>query len=440
MAAKHNVRAQAAQVIAAVIRGQSLTTALLTIPAGKDNGHEHALLMAMSYGVCRYWFRLDAIARQLLAKPLKTKDQDVYALILCGLYQLMEMRMPAHAAVSETVNATAVLNKPWSRKLVNALLRKFQRDSKDLLHNIEDNLEASSLHPQWLLDRFSKDWPAQAEAIISANNGRAPMSLRVNLARAGREAYMERLQQANIEASVIQHSEAGLQLQAPCDVGNLPGFIEGDVSVQDAAAQQAAVLLDAQAGERILDACAAPGGKTAHILERLAMENAEAEVVALDVDADRLQRVEANLERLGLRAIVIAGDGLSPENWWDGQQFHRILLDAPCSASGVIRRHPDIRLLRREADIGQLASEQAAMLETLWPLLAPGGRLLYATCSILKQENTDVVSAFLENHPDATELAIEADWGQACKAGRQVISGELDMDGFYYSLLQKGLS
>lgn len=437
LAARPNVRAQAALAIAAVIKGQSLTAALQANTVGNAAGKDHALLQAMSYGTLRFWYRLDALGRQLLDKPLKAKDQDVYALILCGLYQLMEMRIPAHAAVSETVAATAVLNKPWSRKLVNALLRRFQRDSKDLLQKIEDDPQASSLHPQWLLDRLRQDWPEQAGTIIEANNARAPMSLRVNLAHGSRQAYLQRLQQAGLEANVIQHTETGMQLAEPCDVSSLPGFADGDVSVQDAAAQQAAVLLRAKGGQRILDACAAPGGKTAHILERLAVAGDKADVFALDVDPTRLQRLEENLQRLGLQAGVIAGSALSPNDWWDGKVFDRILLDAPCSATGVIRRHPDIRLLRRESDIAQLADDQLAMLETLWPLLAKGGRLLYATCSMLKQENTDVVSAFLTKQTGARQVCLQVDWGQTCAAGRQIITAEKDMDGFFYCLLEK---
>lgn len=428
-----NVRAQAASVIAAVVKGQSLTAAMEQVDAGRDS----ALLQALCYGVIRYWYRLDALARPLFEKPLKDKEQDVYALVLCGLYQLMEMRIPAHAAVSETVAGTAGLGKPWARKLVNALLRRFQRESEHLLQKAEADPQAASLHPQWLLNRLKKDWPEDVTAILAANNARAPMSLRVNLARGSRDAYMLRLQQAAITASLMGHTEAGIQLAEPCEVTALPGFAEGDVSVQDGAAQQAAVLLGAVGGERILDACAAPGGKTAHILERLAAAKQQAEVVALDVDGERAARIEETLDRLGLQATVLVGDAATPAEWWDDKPFDRILLDAPCSATGVIRRHPDIRLLRRDSDIAQLANGQAAILTRLWPLLAPGGCLLYATCSMLAAENSAVITAFLAKQADAREEPIDADWGRQCAAGRQVLSGERDMDGFYYARLIK---
>jgi 16S rRNA (cytosine967-C5)-methyltransferase len=274
-------------------------------------------------------------------------------------------------------------------------------------------------------------------AIIEANNARAPMSLRVNLAHGSRDAYLLRLEQAGIAASVIAHTEAGIQLVDPCEVTALSGFAEGDVSVQDAAAQQAAVLLEAKAGERILDACAAPGGKTAHILERLAAAGQRAEVWALDVDSERAARIGENLGRLGLQATVLVGDAASPAPWWDGKPFDRILLDAPCSATGVIRRHPDIRLLRRDSDIAQLANGQTVILNTLWSMLAPGGHLLYATCSMLAEENSAVITAFLAKQADANEQLIDVDWGRQCAAGRQVITGERDMDGFYYARLIK---
>lgn len=433
LASKMNVRAQAAMVIAAVVKGQSLTRALESVEAGRDN----ALLQALCYGVIRYWYRLDGIARQLFDKPLKAKDQDVHTLVLCGLYQLQEMRIPEHAAVSETVAGTAGLGKPWARKLVNALLRRYQRESEHLLAKIEYDSQATSLHPQWLLDRLNKNWPDDIDAIIDANNGRAPMSLRVNLAHGSRDNYLARLEQEGIAANMIEHTEAGIQLTEPCEVSALPGFADGDVSVQDAAAQQAAMLLDAKGNERILDACAAPGGKTAHILERLAAANQQAEVVALDVDGERLSRVEENLDRLGLQAAVAVGDASTPDEWWDGKLFDRILLDAPCSATGVIRRHPDIRLLRRDSDIAQLASQQAAILDSLWSVLAPGGCLLYATCSMLTEENSQVVATFLAKQDDASEQQIDVDWGRQCVVGRQIMSGERGMDGFYYARLIK---
>jgi 16S rRNA (cytosine967-C5)-methyltransferase len=429
-----NVRARAARLISSVVDGGKSLSALLDESSA---GAEQALLQELCYGVIRYWYRLDALAGQLLQRPLKRKDGDVRALILVGLYQLLYMRIPAHAAVTETVAATAGLRKAWSKGLVNALLRSFQRDSERLLTSIEQDPQASSLSPAWLLKLIQDGWPQHWRNIIAASNARAPMSLRVNLARNSRETYRQHLQAAGLEAHALALTEAGLQLASPCDVHTLPGFDAGDVSVQDGAAQLAAPLLDAQTGERVLDACAAPGGKTAHILERLQAGQMTAEVIALDVETTRLARVDATLQRLQLAAKTISGDAAHPADWWDGQPFDRILLDAPCSATGVIRRHPDIRLLRRADDIPRLVETQQQILASLWPLLRPGGRLLYATCSILPQENAENIARFTRAHDDARLQPITADWGHDTGHGRQILPGEQDMDGFFYACLEK---
>lgn len=429
-----NVRARAAQLVNSVVEGGKSLSGLLEAAAPAE---DRALLQELCYGVIRHWYRLEAIAARLLDKPLKRKDGDVHALLLAGLYQLLEMRVPAHAAVSETVAATRDLRKAWSKNLINALLRRHLRESEQLLTLVDADPEAATLMPGWLLDLLQQAWPGQWQAVVAASNARAPMTLRVNLARGDREAYLASLHAAGIAAESLPWTEAGVQLGAPCDVSALPGFETGAVSVQDAAAQLAAPLLDARAGERILDACAAPGGKTAHILERLQAAGGTASVTALDVDAGRLQRVEATLQRLGLMAQVRRGDAATPAGWWDGQLYDRILLDAPCSATGVIRRHPDIRLLRRATDIPQLAAGQLRILAALWPLLKPGGRLLYATCSILPTENADTVRAFLGAQADARLLPIAADWGVDTGFGRQLLPGERDMDGFFYACLEK---
>ncbi|HFE32048.1 MAG TPA: 16S rRNA (cytosine(967)-C(5))-methyltransferase RsmB, partial [Gammaproteobacteria bacterium] len=318
--------------------------------------------------------------------------------------------------------------------LVNAVLRNFQRQAEELLAAADASEPGRWAHPQWLIDSVRTAWPDDWQRILTANNERAPMTLRVNVRQQSRDDYLQRLEQAGIDAEATTHSDGGIRLRSPCDVTQLPGFSEGAVSVQDEAAQLAAQLLDVRPGQRVLDVCAAPGGKTAHILER----SDDIALLAVDIEARRLQRVTDNLQRLGLQAEVREGDARRPDDWWDGRPFERILLDAPCSASGVIRRHPDIKLLRRPGDIETLLELQGEILRAIWPLLAPGGMLLYATCSVLPQENQQRVAAFLAEQPDAEGRPLEADWGRASGIGRQILPGGVaQMDGFYYACLHK---
>ncbi|MDR3490569.1 MAG: 16S rRNA (cytosine(967)-C(5))-methyltransferase RsmB [Gammaproteobacteria bacterium] len=429
-----NLRAIAARVIAKVMAGESLSDclpqALLQIPEPRDQ----ALVQAICYGVCRRYFYLDALLFLLLEKPFKEKDQDVCALLLVGLYQLIDMRIPAYAAVAETVNATIELKKDWSKGLVNAVLREYQRRTDELNNELKDDLEASTAHPEWLIRMLQKAWPAQWESILAANNEHPPLSLRVNQQRLSRESYLAKLSAVNIEAHIIPETQNGMTLANPVDVTELPDFMEGDASVQDGAAQLAAELLLLEPNLSVLDACAAPGGKTAHILE--SQKDLE-RVVAIDIDAKRLKSVTENLQRLNLSATCVTGDAAKTDKWWDGKLFDRILLDAPCSASGVIRRHPDIKLLRSPDDIAHLCQEQLKLLKSLWPLLKPGGLLVYATCSVFPRENTGVLTQFIQEHEDAVEEKIDADWGVPCEVGRQVLPGMHGMDGFYYGRLRK---
>jgi len=429
----NNPRALAADILQRVEHeGRSLTAALEeTLPAAR--AADRPLIQALCYGTLRHWFRLDALARQLLRKPFKAKDADLHALILLGLHQLDAMRIPPHAAVAETVGAAAALGKGWARGLVNGVLRNFQRRGQGLLAAAEQDPVARWNHPAWLIAALREAWPEHWQAILQANDRQAPMTLRVNRRRLTRDSYLARLGEAGIAAEPCAFSEAGLRLTEACDVSVLPGFAEGAVSVQDEAAQLAAELLDAQPGERVLDVCAAPGGKTAHLLER----TPEIALQALDVAPLRLQRVAQNLDRLGLQATLSIGDARRPDDWWDGRPFQRILLDAPCSATGVIRRHPDIKLLRRADDITSLLELQAEILHAIWPLLAPGGMLLYATCSVLPAENRAQIDAFLQRHSDAEPRGLEAPWGRASGGGRQILTGEHDMDGFFYTCLNK---
>ena len=381
----------------------------------------------------RYYPRLAYLAAQLLNKPLKRKDLDVHQLILIGLYQLIYLKVPAHAAVAETVAVTRLLGKDWAAGLVNALLRSFQRGAEHLLAQANADPVARYAHAPWWLTQLQSDWPTHWQNILDANNQRPPMTLRVNAQRGSRDDYAALLQAAGIIAHPVAYAPQALTLEKPVDVAQLPGFSDGATSVQDAAAQLAAPMLNLVPGLRVLDACAAPGGKTAHLLE----SEPRLQVQALDSDAQRLTRVRDTLTRLHLTAVLRHGDAASPQYWWDGKPFDRILLDAPCSGSGVIRRHPDIKLLRSAQDIVTLAQQQRRLLDALWPLLAQGGILLYATCSVLMAENQHNLAQFLAAHTDAREQAIAADWGHAQSPGRQLLPGENGMDGFYYARLMK---
>jgi 16S rRNA (cytosine967-C5)-methyltransferase len=425
-------RLVAALAVDAVVRRGRTLDAVLEEMTG--NARDGALVREMTYGALRWYFRLAAVAVRLLTKPLKERDADVFALVIVGLYQLEYMRVPPHAAVAETVAAAAVLGKTWAKGLINAVLRRYQRERETLLADLASNIEAATAHPRWLADMLRGAWPDQWQAILEANNSHPPMVLRVNRARLGREAYLAKLQAAGIAAQTTTCAPDGLVLEKPVSVEALPGFVDGLVSVQDGAAQLAAGLLETRPGQRVLDACAAPGGKTCHILERTP---ALGELVAVDVDARRLAKVEENLERLQLTASLVAGDAGAPDEWWDGQPFDRILLDAPCTGTGVIRRHPDIKLLRRAEDIAELAKRQARLLDALWPLLAPGGKLVYVTCSVMPEENEGRITHFLATHDDAAEVPADMPCGMARTAGRQILTGEAGMDGFYYACIHK---
>jgi 16S rRNA (cytosine967-C5)-methyltransferase len=426
-----NSRLIAARVLSRVLQdGQSLTATLESALQTVESGKDRAFVQALCYGVCRTYHRLDFILSELLDKPLK--DADVKALALTGLYQLKYMRVKPHAAVSETV--LAARKKPWAKALINALLRRYLRE-QDNLEQIADTVQVAAVsHPDWLIKQIEQDWPQQAQQIFLENNQQPPMALRVNLARSSKDEYLQQLRGMGLEAEAVIFCPSAIILDKPVAVDLLPGFADGLVSVQDTAAQLAAGLLDVQSGHRVLDVCAAPGGKAAHILEHQPQVK---ELVAVDIDAFRMQRVSDTLQRLRLSAKLVVGDAAKPEDWWDGQLFDRILLDAPCSALGVIRRHPDIKLLRRAEDITPLQVLQLNILHAVWPLLAPGGIMLYATCSILKQENEQQIDAFLVEHPDAVELPIDAAWGISGCHGRQIMTGESAMDGFYYARLVK---
>lgn len=432
MSVPGSARAAAARGVARVIQGGSLNDLLPAILGGITEPADRGLVQEMVFGSLRWAPRLDFILSLLLDRPVRKREPRVHALLMVGLYQLLYMRIPAHAAVAETVEAARLLKKPWAVKLVNAVLRRFQREHEQLLARTDAHPVGGSAHPDWLLARLQRDWPDDLEQLLAANNARPPMTLRVNRRSQSREACLQAFHDAEIGAGPHPLAVDGIQLDTPLDVKQLPGFASGQVSVQDAAAQLVADLVNPQPGERILDACAAPGGKTAHLLERCPEIAA---MVAVDRDAERLDRIAENLARLQLPARLVHGDATRPQDWWDDQPFDSILVDAPCSATGVIRRHPDIKLLRRPKDIDSLAGLQARILDQLWPLLAPGGRMIYTTCSVLAQENADQVASFVRRHDDALPVPIAASWGRAAGFGRQVLPGEADMDGFFYAVL-----
>ncbi len=432
-----NPRAVSARILNQVcFQGRSLSQVLSHTLENLPDKTQNPLIQEICYGVLRDYPRLSAISEGLLKKPFKAKDNDVQCLLLVGLYQLIAMRVPDHAAVSETVAATKDLKKPWARGLANAVLRNFLRDKDKKIKQAEQTEEVCWAHPQWLIDEIRTAWPDQWKEILTANTQRPPMTLRMNLSKNSTEEYLSELFAAGISAQASAIVRSAVQLTQPVDVTKLPGFTEGWMSVQDAAAQLAAELLRLESGQRVLDVCAAPGGKTVHILE-----TANVDLTAVDIDAGRLEKVQQNLHRCNQTARLLVGDAKEPASWWDEQPFDRILLDAPCSATGVIRRHPDIKIHRRATDIPALVELQAQILDAMWLLLKPGGMLLYATCSVLPRENSEQITAFVERCPDAVPVSIpdsiDAEWGRASGLGRQILPGENGMDGFYYACLKK---
>ena len=427
-----NIRYTAAQVVQQVLAGKSLSDTLTPALKNFTDARDSALTQAIAYGVCRRFYSLSACLRGLLPKPLKAKDQDVFALLLVGLFQLSDMRIPAYAAVAETVAAVKKLKKPWAKNLVNAVLRQQQRQAP-----AQPETEAVIYdHPVWFIQALRHAWPTQWQAILNANNQHPPMALRVNQVMQTRADYLAKLAAAGIPAAAIGGTTHGVVLATGLDVGLLPGFAGGESAVQDGAAQLAAPLLQLAPGLRVLDACAAPGGKTAHIA---AAQPDLQEIVALDRDADRLAVVTENVTRLrcAARVTCVTADAGDLAQWWDGRLFDRILLDAPCSASGVIRRHPDIKLLRQPDDIAALAAAQTRLLLNLWTTLKPDGLLLYATCSVLPAENSAIVSDFLTRVSDARVVPLTVEVGLPMTVGLQILPGQHAMDGFYYALLRK---
>ncbi|HZX91916.1 MAG TPA: 16S rRNA (cytosine(967)-C(5))-methyltransferase RsmB [Rudaea sp.] len=428
-----NVRAVAAQALQRIAGGHSLRAEFATSSTNLHDPRDRALLSALLHAGARWWLRYDAALDRLLERPLRKREPKLHALLVLGLVQLDVLGLPEYAAVAATVDAVRALGKPQFSGMANAVLRRWLRERAPLGAALDADAATRTAHPAWLLAAIAADWPDAVDAVVAANNAEAPLWLRVNRRRVTRDALLQQFVAAGVEAQAPEALPDALLLGQSRDVTALPGYEAGLFSVQDGAAQFAADLLDLRTGQRVLDACAAPGGKSAQILER-----ADVELLALDRDAQRLPRLRANLDRLGLRADVRAGDALLPNDWWSGQAFDRILLDAPCSATGIVRRQPDIKLHRRAGDIAALARAQTRLLDAMWLMLAPGGRLVYATCSILDAENAAQAEGFFARHADARSLAIALPgWRPTRAGGAQNLPGEAGMDGFFYAVLEK---
>ncbi len=427
-----HVRAQAAYVLQDVLGGRSLN-ACLGVRQDRLPEQDRALLAELSYGVCRRYHALDAVAARLFRKPMKKSDQNIHALVLVGLYQLLHMRIPDHATIGETAGAARILGKTWAVALVNGVLRRAQREREILQEQISSDEASRYSLPAWLLHALREAWPDHYQAVSEALLLRPTFTLRVNTNHIRPGEYAALLAARGITSRPLPGASSALMLEKAVGVDELPGFEKGWVSVQDAGAQRAAPFLDLHRGMRVLDACAAPGGKTGHILESAP----NLDCVALDVDAARLQQVRENLHRLDLDAELVVADAAHPQGAWAQQPFERILLDVPCSGSGVLRRHPDIKLLRRPKDIALLVQRQREIMDALWPLLEAEGKMLYVTCSILPQENRQQIEWFLDRHADASLVMLTDQSAVPVEPGLQLLPNSRETDGFYYALLQK---
>ncbi len=443
------------QALKQVFSGQSLSVAQTRTIDLLEDGRDRGLANELVNGVLRWRWQLEYFVSQLMPKPLKAKDNDVQLILLMAMYELKECRTPDYAIINESVELVRKSGRKWAAGLVNAVLRRYTREQEKLIASIKQD-QVKYSHPAWLLEKIKKDWPADGAAhgveqdtvesprgwrqIVDANNQRPAFWLRINPANYSVEQYKKMLTDAAVafnDETVFSGSlDQALKLEQGIDVRTLPGFADGAVSVQDAGAQLAAELLTVSGKQRVLDLCAAPGGKTCHLLERYP---AVEKLVAVEFDEHRMQRVTENLQRLKLehRVELVVADARDYKQWWQGEQFDSILIDAPCSASGVIRRHPDIKTLRRESDIEPLVKLQSEILSAAWQMLADGGELLYVTCSIFKDENQNQIENFLSLHKNASEIKITADWGELCEYGRQLFPGEQDADGFYFCRLKK---
>ena len=426
-------RAISVKILTALQKGSGSLTSHL---AQYTDLHDYGLLQETTYGACRWFHALEYLLNQLVSKPLRDKDLDLKSLLIIGFYQLRELSIPDYAVINETVSTASMYGKPWGKSLINGVLRNYLRSQ----HELEESLNQSSAdtrysHPSWLVDELFKQWPEQAEQILAHNNVRPPMTLRANQRQNSREELLKQLHVASVGAQAGKFSNTAIYLDQPRPLANLPGFGNGQLSVQDEASQLVPALLQLSPGQSVLDACAAPGGKTCHILES---ECSLTSLLALDRASDRVNKIKDNLTRLHLEATTLCADVNIPSTWWDGKKFDRILLDAPCSATGVVRRHPDIKLLGTPENVLSLQKNQQELLNSLWPCLKKGGLLLYTTCSLLRQENEFIIDEFLQCTDNAKYEGVAADWGVECRYGRQLLTGANDgPDGFFYCLLRK---
>lgn len=425
------VRARAAGVVSDVVHGGASLDAVLDEHAGLFGSNDRALLRELSFGGLRWFWRCKGIVDRLVERPMRKRDRIVEAVMVIGIYQLDQMRLPPHAAIHATVQACVTLDRAGFKGLVNGVLRNFQRRREALVEKLSG--AARDAHPEWLWRAIRDQWPDHADAIVEANNSRPPMILRVNTRALSAARYLEALHAGGIGGRLLAHAPEAVVLSRPVDVDRLPGFREGRVSIQDASAQLLTQLVAPAPAGRVLDACAAPGGKLTHLLEAFP----GLEVRAVEADPQRAGRIAGNLERLHLEAEVTVADAAEPDRWWDGRPFDLVVLDAPCSATGVIRRHPDIKVLRRSSDTGRMAATQARLLDRLWPTVKPGGRLVYVTCSVLARENQDQADHFLRRTPDALEDRIRLPVGLALHRGWQILPDKEGGDGFYYAVFRR---
>ena len=428
-----NPRLAALQALSEVLdSNKSLTDseALSRLQDSRDN----AFARNLTYGTLRWLTALEWLAARLLTKPLKKREHDVQRLVLLGLQQLWHDQTASHAAVNETAECARLLGKPWAVGLINAVLRRFQREQEQLLSKLEQ-ADQKYAHPVWMLKEIQQDWPDEWQSIVDANNRRAPLWLRINRQMADEKKLRSDLETAGFEVCDHPFAPDAISISPAAAVAKIPNFEKGWVSVQDPAAQLARDLLNPEAGDRILDACAAPGGKTAHLLE----SRPGIELTALDRQEQRVEQIHQTLKRLGLKANTQLADAALVDDWWLGEKFQKILLDAPCSATGVIRRHPEIKWLRSNEQVNNVIQSQMRLLEALWPLLDDNGILVYATCSLFKRENSQQIQKFIESHADAKVELPDVEWGKAGPFGRQVLPGEAQMDGFFYAVLRKSV-
>lgn len=427
-----NVRGLAALAIASLLEERGSLKQSLADSLQQCDEKDKSLLRQICFGTARNYPKLQLIADALLERPIRKSDTHIQALLLVGLYQLLEMRIPSHAAISETVEAAHQLDAQRATGLLNAILRRFDREKDQIIETLYDEPIFLFNHPSWFIEKLKHNWPLFWQEILTQNNHQAPMTIRINEQHVSRETYLSILADIDISAIPCVYSEHGITLTSAVDVTNLPGFDDGHVSVQDEAAQLSASLIAAEEGEHILDACAAPGGKLCHLLESAKGITVD----ALEISAKRADRIHENLERLKLNARLIIGDA-STDEWWNSTPYDKILVDAPCSATGVIRRNPDIKILRKAEEILVISNLQLKILNNLWEMLKNGGTLVYATCSIFPQENERLIERFLKQHEDASHIPINAIWGVERPYGRQLFPQPNGHDGFFYATLKK---